>query len=96
MPLPFEGTQEKLYPVEKPFWLLERHGLSPNEYRDDSLMFDTPSDCLLDDDPENPRPEHLDERDSLEGLDERDYDHWTHQRKLGLAAPRKKKVQTND
>jgi hypothetical protein len=59
---PFEGTQEKLYPTRRTYM---------NNW-DDTLMHDTPSDCLFDDDPENPRPEQ-----TLEGLDKRDYGHWT-------------------
>ena len=49
--------------------------------RDDTLMHDTPSDCLFDDDPENPRPQQ-----TLEGLDKRDYDHWEQRREDGRLA----------
>ncbi len=45
------------------------------------LTHDTPLDCLFDDDPEDPRLQQ-----TLEGLDKRDYDHWTQRREDGRLA----------
>ena len=44
-PHPFEGTRDKMYPTPTSHW----------HTWDDTLMHDTPSDCLFDDDPENPQ-----------------------------------------
>ena len=52
-----------------------------------SPLYDTPVDCLFDDDPEDPRAVQ-----KLNGLDKRDYDHWM-QRQIdgGLASTGRKR-----
>jgi len=70
-PHPFEGTHRKMYGSSN----------RSENYRDDTLTHDTPVDCLFDDDPENPRP-----RQTLEGLDKSDYDHWTQRHEDGRLA----------
>lgn len=54
--------------------------------------YDTPEDCLFDDDPEDPRP-----KQKLEGLDKRDYDSWRQRREDGrLASTNRRRNKTDE
>ena len=64
-PRPFEGWRRKDR-------VRFERGEAKGCFDHDDLMYDTPSDCLFDDDPENPRLQQ-----KLEGLNKRDYSHWT-------------------
>ena len=73
-PRPFEGWRRK------DGFRYERGEAKGCEDLND-LMYDTPLDCLFDDDPENPRLQQ-----TLEGLDKRDYGHWTQRQEDGRLA----------